>query len=111
MPVGAEGEDVRRLAAEQAREFGRGVHALALGEVDQDHVDAGIGGERRAGDAVGAVLLLGEQGRLPVRGDLGEGVDGGAAGGVVERRGVGVDRDEQVGVEPPGDLVALVEPG
>ena len=65
--------------------------------------------KRRAGDAVGAVLLAGEQSRLPVRGDFGEGVDGGAAGGVIERRGVGVDRDEQIGVEPPRDLVALVE--
>ena len=26
-----------------------------------------------------------------------------------ERRGVGMDRDEQIGVEPAGDLVALVE--
>ena len=29
--------------------------------------------------------------------------------GVVARRGVGMDRDEQVGVEPAGDLVAVLE--
>ena len=65
--------------------------------------------EPRAGDPAGGVLALREQRRLPVRGDLRQGVDGGAAGAVVERRAVGVDRDEQVGVEPAGDLVALVE--
>src|ERR1044072_419129 len=34
---------------------------------------------------------------------------GGAVGGVVERRGIGMDRDERIGVEPAGDLVAFVE--
>ena len=55
------------------------------------------------------VLALGEQGRLAVGGDLGQGVDGGAARRVVGGRGVGVDRDEQVGVEPAGDPVAVLE--
>ena len=42
--IGPEGEDRRGLAVEQPREIGRDVHALALGEVDQDQVDVRVGG-------------------------------------------------------------------
>jgi YD repeat-containing protein len=109
VPFGAERKDRCRLAIEDSGEIGRHVHALALGEIDQDDVDAGVRAEAHAADQVRLVLALGEQGRVAVRGDLREGVDGGAAGAVIVGGRVCVDRDEQVGLEPARDLVAVLE--
>ena len=85
------------------------VHALALGEVDQDQVDVGIGAHPRRAEPVGLVLALGERRRLAVGGDFGQGIDGRAARLIVGRRDVGMDRNEQIGAQPPRDRVAVLK--
>ena len=85
------------------------VLGLALGKVDQDVGDSFVlPFEINAGHDVGPVLLSRQRCGLAVGAALREGVDGGAGHRCVGI-GVGVERNEEVGIVAPGDAHALAQ--
>src|SRR3546814_2572410 len=99
---GAEFDLVGRLALEQPREVGGEVHRLALGEVEQDRrYVAAVRAEVDAIDDVRLVFARRKPRRLAVGGDFGQRIDRRAAG-VLILGGIGVNRDEQVGLQQIG---------
>ena len=109
MEVWLERHQRRRLPPQQPREIGGVVHRLALRQVDQDrrHVRSRPAQIDAAQD-VGLVLPRRQPCRLLVAGNLRQSIDR-RTRRLFRTDAVAVDRDEQVGMEPPRDAEAFAQ--